>query len=399
MSAQDPGGAADGRAPQAGPGARDGNADANPNANANANAAALQRLFDHVEAAPWAHDFFALLRRIEGLTPESPRLGHAARPSQEAIRLGQEAELDFAPAALSSLTRRDGAAPRLGVRFFGLLGSQGPLPLHLTEYVRERQHQRGDATMGRFLDVFHHRMLLLFYRAWAQSQPTVHLDRPAEDRYSAWLGAAVGLDGDLRPHDSLRQSDRLHQAGLLGGHARHPEGLAKILSQQFGVPVKIEQHVGHWLELDDDDRTRLGYARNRIERVGRPRPLAGRNVLLGWKAWDRQFRFRIVMGPMSRQRFQRFMPDGTHWRALNDWVREYVGDGLWWDVRPLLHDDDVPDGRLERNVTRLGLSAWTGRTRPRPPEDASSPERGLRLHPQHLPHLAHVSAAVDAGAD
>ena len=122
--------------------------------------AALRALFEDVEATPWAHDFFALLRRIEGLTPDVPRLGRGLRPSQEAIRLGQEPELDFAPAALQSLTRGQNPAPRLGVRFFGLLGPQGPMPLHLTEYTRERLHQRGDPTLSRFLDVFHHRLLL-----------------------------------------------------------------------------------------------------------------------------------------------------------------------------------------------------------------------------------------------
>ena len=77
---------------------------------------ALRALFEDVEATPWAHDFFALLRRIEGLSPDVPRLGRGLRPSQEAIRLGQEPELDFAPAALASLTRGQGPAPRLGVR-------------------------------------------------------------------------------------------------------------------------------------------------------------------------------------------------------------------------------------------------------------------------------------------
>lgn len=392
-------------------------------------ALALQRLFAEVEAAPWAHDFFALLRRIEGLTPHLPRLGQAARPSQEALRLGQEPELDFAPAALASLSRGEHAvAPRLGVRFFGLLGPQGPMPLHLTEYARERLHQRGDRTMSRFLDIFHHRLLLLFYRAWAQSQPAVQLDRPHDDRYGAWLGAAVGLDGDLRPHDSLKQSDRLFHAGLMGGNARHPEGLEKILTQQFSVPVRIEQHVGHWLELEDEDRTQLGYARNRSERIGRPRPRLGRNATLGWKAWDRQFRFRVVLGPMSWSSYQDFLPDGRHWRSLNHWVREYVGDGLWWDVRPLLLEQDIPDGRLGRGA-RLGYTAWVGsagsatsggagglgqrhppsdfdpaRDRPAPvgdsgPRAPSLTDRNrLRLHPGHLRHRPHVPAPSVDGA-
>src|SRR5688572_11742893 len=121
---------------------------------------ALQELFAAVEAQPWAFDFYALMRRIDALRPQHPPLGLGQRPSQEAVRLGQVPELDFAPAALAKFDNSHGA-PRIGVRFFGLLGPHGPMPLHLTEFVRERLHQRADPTASRFLDVFHHRMTSL----------------------------------------------------------------------------------------------------------------------------------------------------------------------------------------------------------------------------------------------
>jgi len=130
-------------------------------------AAALASLFRALAASPREHDFFAVLRHIEALCPELPPIGTAPRPAQEAIRLGQDAELAFAPAAVGSFHADARPAPRLGVLFFGLLGPQGPMPLHLTEYTRERLHHRGDPTLARFLDVFHHRLLLFFYRAWA----------------------------------------------------------------------------------------------------------------------------------------------------------------------------------------------------------------------------------------
>lgn len=354
-------------------------------------AAALQALFDQVAAAPWAHDFFALLRRIEGLAPEAPRLGRALRPTQEAVRLGQEPELHFAPAALASFTPGR-AAPRLGVRFFGLLGPQGPMPLHLTEYTRERLHHRGDPTLARFLDVFHHRLLLFFYRAWAQAQPTVQHDRPADDRYAAWLGAAVGLSGALRPQDAVPQSARLYHAGLLGGAGRHPEGLAKILSLHFGVPVRIEQHVPHWLRIEPDDRSRLGHARNRPERVGATLARLGHNTSAGSKLWDRRCKFRVVLGPLTLAQYESFLPDGSGWRPLNDWVRQYIGPGLQWDVQPLLARHEVPALQLGR-YTRLGLTSWGGRTGRRP----HSRDRGdLRLRPGAALHS--TSSTTKQGA-
>ena len=102
-------------------------------------------------------------------------------------------ELDFAPAAIAVLERTVAGPPRLGVRFLGLLGPQGPMPLHFTEYVRDRLQHHGDRALAHFLDLFHHRLLSLFYRAWAQAQPVVHRDRPQDNRYAAWLRAAAGL--------------------------------------------------------------------------------------------------------------------------------------------------------------------------------------------------------------
>ena len=124
---------------------------------------------------------------------DKPRWGDALRPVDEPVRLGQDPDLSFAPAPLASFELgQDGAPPRLQVRLFGLLGPNGPLPLHLTEYARERLRHAGDPTLSRFLDLFHHRFLALFYRAWAQAQPHVNRDRPNDDRFAVYVGAFVG---------------------------------------------------------------------------------------------------------------------------------------------------------------------------------------------------------------
>src|SRR5690242_5058102 len=122
---------------------------------------------------PYDYDFYQALRRIECLFPDKPRLGRALRPVDEPVRFGQEASQSFAPAAISAFVAGEaGKPPRLEQRFFGMFGPNGPLPLHLTDYARERIIQGGDPTFARFVDIFHHRFLELFYRAWAQAQPT-----------------------------------------------------------------------------------------------------------------------------------------------------------------------------------------------------------------------------------
>jgi len=323
---------------------------------------ALAPLFDALERAPFEHDFFALLRRIENAAADAPRIGRAQRPSQEPLRLSQEPELDFAPASLTSFERSAHGAPRLGVRLFGLLGPHGPLPLHLTEYVRERLRQRGDPTLARFLDLFHHRLLTLFYRAWAEAQPTVQHDRPREDRFSVWLGSAAGL-GAHGGTAALPRSARLFQVGLLGARSTHAEGLEKLLSHYFGLRVAVLPHTGHWMALDRRDRSRLGSARLRTD------------AALGHKAWDRQSKFRIALGPLSLDQYRAFLPGGDAWPALREWVAAYAGSDRLWDLQLGLQAREVPPARLADKRVRLGLTSWLGR------RGAARDRADLRLRP------------------
>jgi type VI secretion system protein ImpH len=359
--------------------------------------AALAALFAALQARPREHDFFAVLRRVECLRPELPRFGRALRPSLEALRLGEEPELDFAPAGLAVFDPAARPVPRLGVRFFGLLGPQGPMPLHLTEYVRDQLRSRGDATLARFLDVFHHRLLALFYRAWAQSQPVVHGDRPDDDRFRAWLGASFGDAGDAAPAARLPPQARAFQAGLLGARSRHPEGLAKILSHHFGVPVRIEEHVPQWLAFAQEDRSRLGFARDRPERNHERGAQLGANANAGRRVRDRQYKYRVVLGPVDLARYHAFLPGAPAWRALREWLALYAGLDLRHDVRLVLGRAHVPEPRLGPATwlgpaTRLGVSTWIG-------HGGRSRDRGdLRLRPDTSFLLKRPPPAPPAGA-
>lgn len=309
-------------------------------------------------ATPWVWSFFAALRQIEAAHTDRPRLGCSTRPAQDAIRLAQEPAVEFAPATLAGWEEGQGdVPPRLAVHFFGLFGPDGPLPLHLTEYARDRRRNHRDASFQRFADIFHHRALSLFYRAWADVRPTVSFDRPAEDRFALYLGALIGLGMPaLRDRDAMPDLAKLHFAGLLAGQTRHAEGLAAILSAFFRTDVRIESFVGAWLPLPQADRTRLGHS---------PRTAAlGRTALLGGRVWSRQHKFRIVFGPLDLASYLRLLPGGASFHRLIPIVRNYAGDTLLWDVNLILRRDEVPQIQLGR-TGRLGWTTWLGRHPPK----------------------------------
>ena len=147
-------------------------------ATASASASApAERVGAHLLAAsaePWAFDYFALMRRLETLAQPAPRWGRALLPSAEPVRVGQAPSLSFAPASFSRFEPATATSPpRLRQHFFGYIGPNGPLPVHLSDFIRERAINHGDPTWLAFLDTFSHRFALHFYRAWAQARPAV----------------------------------------------------------------------------------------------------------------------------------------------------------------------------------------------------------------------------------
>lgn len=308
-------------------------------------------VFEALARQPWAHDFFQAMRILECAFPDKPRWGQATRPQDEPIRLSQEPALSFAPASISAFKPANAKTPpRLQVRFFGLLGPNGPLPLHLTEHAHQRQLHQDDPTFARFLDLIHHRFIALFYRAWAQAQPTVSLDRPHSDRFSSYVGSLIGIGQPaLQRRDAVPDTAKLFHAGMLSRQVCNAEGLQTILASYFALPVAVDQYVGHWMTLRDQDHARLGQV------------TLGGNTVLGRKVWDRQSKFRLQIGPMSLERYQGFLPSGAGLLIrLRDWVRLYTHRELEWDVRLLLQHDEVPAAQLGGGC-RLGWTSWLGK--------------------------------------
>jgi len=304
-----------------------------------------------IQAQPWRWDYHQLLRRFECLHPGLPRFGDARRPADEPLRLGQEPALGFAPASLAALQPgRDGAAPRLQVRFLGLFGPNGPLPLHLTEHARERLLHAGDAGFSRFADVIQHRFLCLFHRAWVQAQPCASLDRPAQDHFGVRVAALCGLQG-VKPGVAGIQSGSigLEHAGLFADQVRHAEGLAQLLTAQLGVPVAVEQFIGRWLALRERDRTLLGRGSAGL----------GRGALLGARVWDRQHGLRLHIGPLQLDAYELLLPAAGGLALLTAWVRQYAGIEYDWDACLSLEAASVPRLRLGQRA-RLGHDSWLG---------------------------------------
>jgi len=309
------------------------------------------RFLEKLARKPQRFDFHQVLRRLQNVYAQSPRWGTAARPSDEPVRFGQDPSLAFGPSMLTAFVPPNEDQPgRLSVAFFGLFGPHGPLPLHLTEYARDRIRHSGDRTFAAFADLFNHRMLLLFQRAWAASQPTASHDHPESDRFRTYVAALFGHDSSLNDGRSGTWP-KLQYAAHFANASRHPAGLESIISDYFGVSTRIEEFVGQWLELPHNSLFALGISA-RVSTLGR-------TAVLGKRVYRCDQKFRLVLGPLSREAFERLLPGGTTLQELHELVRAYICDELDYDVRLELAEKESDQAQLERG-SRLGWNARLG---------------------------------------
>ena len=315
---------------------------------------ARQELLRKLTDEPHKFDFFQAVRLLENAHPGLPRIGTSLRLRDDPIRFAQSPTLAFAPSALARFQAGEGdAPPTLDQRFFGLFGPNGPLPLHMTEYARERARRMpSDRALVRFLDMFHHRLLSLLYRAWAEASPAVSLDRPDDDPFSRWVGSVAGYgQATLMGRDSIPDGARLAASGILGRAVHGAEGLERILNDFFRVPVRVHQWQPHWMRLPEDAHSRIGM---------RNAPVAlGQSAVIGAKVWDCQTRFRVEIGPLTLEQYKRFLPGGESMKRLRDWVLNYIGYELSCEMHLVLEKDEVPAVKLGA-AGALGWTSWLG---------------------------------------
>lgn len=317
----------------------------------NATYALILRLMEK----PYAYDFFTAVRRIECAKRAGSRIGASVRLRDDPIRFAQEPSLAFAGSTVQAYSPgRGGDADRMTVNFMGLFGPNGPLPLHLTEYARDRERNARDSTFNHFCDIFHHRMIALFYRAWAVNQPAVSFDRvaddPDSDRFGIYIASMFGLgERALRRRDAVPDIAKQHFAGRLTLQSKPPEGLAAIIADYFQMPCVIEEFVGQWIDIPKADRLKMG----KNPSIGR----LGSTAVVGSRIWDCSQRFRIRIGPLTFDQYTRLLPNGRSFARLVGWVRNYVGYEYNWDARIILKKEEVPQAQLGGGAM-LGWTTW-----------------------------------------
>jgi len=301
---------------------------------------------EEMQQEPWRFDFFATMRRLERINPQRPRIGDSSTRREEFVDLGQDPYLEF-PASNLSRVVADNQRLKVYVKFLGLLGPQGALPLTTTEESLLWFVMRDEA-FPRFLDLFNHRFLQLFFRAWADSRPIAQHDRPKDDRFIAYIGSMIGVGSPIhRNRDSVPEHARLAYAGLIAPQAKSASRLKGFISGLFDVDVEVDEFVGTWLNFEPSDRSRLGQSSSTL----------GTDLSVGASIFSVQDKIRIRIFTKDIDQYQRFLPTGDLCEPLADAVFFYIGDQLDWETELAIPAGKVVASRLG-SFGRVGYTSW-----------------------------------------
>lgn len=296
-------------------------------------------------------EFFQAVRLLERMSPSRQPVGAAGPPAEEVVRFRTLPSLAFPPSEIHDVrdSGRPDAPPEMTVAFLGMTGPLGLLPHSYTELLIDRvRHQ--DSTLWDFLDLFNHRIISFFYRAWEKYRFPIAYERDRRDPFTEYLFDLIGMGtAGLTGRTSVPDQGLLLFAGLIAQRPHSASATESILRGYFGVPVSIEQYQGRWIALDEEYRTLLGAANSAL----------GVDAVCGERVWNVQSNFRVRLGPLTFGQYASFLPPGPSFAPLADLTRFLAGQELDFDVQPVLKAEEVPACRVASDAEAPPMLGWT----------------------------------------
>jgi len=299
-------------------------------------------------------EFFQAVTLLQRLRANSKHVGGFSSPEDEAVHFRVHQRLGFPASEIQSLEADGDAQPEMMVNFMGLTGPMGVLPYAYSELILERARAK-DHSLAAFLDIFNHRAISLFYRAWQRSNFAVTYSTAGRDLFSRYLFDLVGLGTTgLRDRQDIDDEAFLHYVSLVASQMRSAVALEQIIADYFEVPVEIQQFTGGWYGLDRATQCAMKEEESASRQIGS-------GAVVGDAVWDRQSRVRIRLGPMGIERYCDFLPGGGGHKALRSITCFFSNQCLEFEVQLVLDRRQVPGVELDldaSNPARLGWVSW-----------------------------------------
>jgi type VI secretion system protein ImpH len=299
-------------------------------------------------------EFFQAVALIRRIYADRKSVGRFSNPSDEAVHFRVNNRLGFPASQVQEIAFKEDAPASMTVNFMGLTGPHGVLPYPYNELILE-QLRAHDETIPDFFDIFNHRVISLFYRAWEKYRFPITFRLGEEDRFTQHLLDLVGLGTPgLQDRQSVPDDAFLHYVALLGEQSRSAAALEAILSDYFEVPVEVEQFAGAWYRLDPASQCTMREDVSISDQLGK-------GAVVGDQVWDQQSKVRIKLGPVSLQRYCDFLPTGDAFEPLRAITKFFANGEFDFELQLLLKQDEAPacNVGLEGDAgPRLGWVTW-----------------------------------------
>ena len=299
-------------------------------------------------------EFFQAVALLQRLRDKMRPVGEFSSPADEAVRFRVNQRMGFPASEIQKLDVKENTPAEMTVNFMGMTGPMGVLPYTYNELILERARAK-DYSLASFLDIFNHRAISMFYRAWQKFRFPVNYAAGGRDLFSQYLLDLVGLGtAGLRDRQEIEDEALLHYVSLVAMQARSAEALQQLLTDYFEVPVEIQQFTGAWYGLDRSTQCMMKDSES-------PSTQVGSGAVVGDAVWDRQGRVRIRIGPLNMERYNDFLPKGTAYAAIRSITRFFSNQCLDFEVQLVLDRSQVPDIQLDldsKSPARLGWVSW-----------------------------------------
>jgi type VI secretion system protein ImpH len=301
----------------------------------------------------YRYNFFQAVSLLERSISGKRTVGEAFRPQDEPVRFKVKPGFAFPASDIADFRMNDaGTRVDMDVTFMGLIGPCGVLPHWYNDMALEKMKEK-DTVLADFFDIFHHRLISLFYLAWKRSRLAYSYTQGGEDRFSLYFSRMIGLSNSTAAApEGISAESLLYFSGLLSRQVPSVAAIESAVSHFAGQKAKVRQFIERMLQLPPEEQTRLGKANS----------ILGESTLCGSLVWENQSKFRVDIGPMGSADFVRFLPGVELLRPIFSLVRFIVGIEYEFDLCIILKRDQIAScclgGGSKGVVPMLGWNTW-----------------------------------------
>jgi type VI secretion system protein ImpH len=295
------------------------------------NSAVRQRLLDQA----CSFSFFKAVHLLESFAGgRAP--GQSLSPGKDPVRFRVLPGFSFPASDIAAIRNGDSAPkPEMTVNFMGLIGPKGVLPDWYNEHALQMNYKKDNA-FNEFLDMFHHRLISLFYLAWKKYRLAENFQPDGSDPISSSLADLAGVDPAEQDRDPLyyhsARQRLIYFSGMVSRTVPTASVIETVITNAVGAPVQVEQFVMRMIAVHEENRSCLG----------RNNGTLSKDAMCGGRIRDINNYFIVKLGPLTWKKYLAFQPRSRNLDMVHLLIARIAGIEYEFEVQLILKGTEIP---------------------------------------------------------